>query len=256
MHQAQRLVVLGGKYVLAHVGIGTCEEPEVVRSEAVEAGLHHFLGGFRGKVQIVVGVVLVLDEGSFHRTAVYDRTLGVGTGGVVVLAEGTLEEAYLGLECKGRPLVHTVGGDSGRQVFDCDVEVLDHLVDNLLAGIPRSIQRLVIGFELAVHPRNVTPFLYLDEIEVCPEETGQAFVFGAHLCVLAVLGVGKEGIDPPEAGPGPAGLDCRTGAGLLVGHRTLDDVVVELVRRGHPVDEGVVEQVVQRIGIELELGLA
>jgi hypothetical protein len=63
----------------------------------------------------------------------------MGVGSVVelgvILPESALEKEETGLEGHGGPLRDLVGALGGRQIGDGEVDVLDHLVHDVLTGV-------------------------------------------------------------------------------------------------------------------------
>ena len=131
----------------------------------------------------------------------------------MILAEGALEQAELGLQGHSRPLGNLVCALLHRQVRDCEVYVFEHLAEDELTAVARAGELLGIGgTQRFVVPRHITETLYLIEIEIRAEEAGQCLILHTDCLVRAMIQVLQQGVYVSECAPAPTAAAGGNGA--------------------------------------------
>ena len=166
--------------------------------EGEKAGFHDFLTGVDDVLVERFGGFVLVGPGASGRRI-----------GVVIFAEGRLEQAELGLVGQGDPFVDNgaAGGEelAGSQaVLAREVDVFEHHVEDVFPVVSAFEEERVIFGNHMVDPRQVAELLELGEIQERPPEAGYAHImvvdFGRD-CVFCADHVGYHVVGATDAGP-------------------------------------------------------
>ena len=136
------------------------------------AGRHNDFAGIHCNLEQLVGSFVLVGPGL------------VGGGiHIEILPVGSLIESDPGEVSCSNPFVDDVlVGVVTEAVLNCELQVLDTLVDYILAVIPGSVEHsAVLGIDKSLLPRHVAVSLDLSENEVCPPEAADALVVVVNL---------------------------------------------------------------------------
>ena len=249
----EALVVLDGEDELVAVGIDIGEQGPVVvhLGQLVGTVVHEFPGGVGRQLQVLGGGAGV----GRKRDHVHVRVLCR----IVVLAERSFEQAEAGLQGQGRPAVHPVRAHARGEVGDREVDVLQHVAQDDFPAVTRPVQVLRVGFQLGVDPRHVAEALHHVEVEVGPEEAGQARVLGHGGRILALAHILEQGVHLAEVAPGagtvaPAAAGVRDGAGVAAaqeGRKVQAHQLVALLLVGLLIQQIVIECIGEKLQVRL-----
>ena len=126
-------------------------------------------------------------------------------------------------------------------------------------AVTRPVQVLGVGLQLGVDPRHVAEALHHVEVEVGPEEAGQARVLGHGGRILALVDILEQGVHLAEVAPGagtvaPAAAGVRNGAGVSAaqeGRKVQAHQLVALLLIGFLIQQIIIERIGEKLQVRL-----